>query len=250
MTQPQVTQLISRKDALAHGITHYFTGVPCVHGHLDKRYARDGQCMSCARVKLQKRYADNPEKEKARSRDQTKRLTNEGRAKRAERAREARIKNPERFKEYDRRKYCSIRANPEKLAIEQDRQREKQKRAYVANPEKFKTRRLAYHSKNREMCNEKAREWKRQNPEKVKALNDKWGSLSRALRKQRVPKWLSDQDLADIRNIYKKARAAGLHVDHIIPLQGKLVSGLHVPSNLQLLTCSENAAKRNRYEVL
>lgn len=37
-------------------------------------------------------------------------------------------------------------------------------------------------------------------------------------------------------------------VDHIIPLQGKNVSGLHVPENLQVIERSINSKKRNKYE--
>ena len=39
------------------------------------------------------------------------------------------------------------------------------------------------------------------------------------------------------------------HVDHIIPLQGAIVSGLHVEGNLRVITATENMIKRNRYEV-
>ncbi|MES2634084.1 MAG: HNH endonuclease signature motif containing protein [Pseudomonadota bacterium] len=74
----------------------------------------------------------------------------------------------------------------------------------------------------------------------------------RSKKLQRTPPW---SDLDAMRAIYAEARrlskATGTahHVDHIIPLQGKTVSGLHVHTNLQILTGSENSKKRNRYEA-
>lgn len=71
----------------------------------------------------------------------------------------------------------------------------------------------------------------------------------------RTPKWLTAQDKKAIKAIYDEAvaktTATGTlyHVDHIIPLQGKLVSGLHVPSNLQIITAEENLKKLASYEV-
>lgn len=69
----------------------------------------------------------------------------------------------------------------------------------------------------------------------------------RAAKLNATPKWA---DLEAIKYIYTVAHKAGLEVDHIVPLQGKLVCGLHVENNLQLLTRNENTRKGNRYEVV
>lgn len=71
-------------------------------------------------------------------------------------------------------------------------------------------------------------------------------SKRRTVKMKRTPAWA---DLEAIKDVYKKAAVAGMVVDHIIPLQGKLVSGLHVPSNLQLLSSTENSRKKNRFAV-
>ena len=63
----------------------------------------------------------------------------------------------------------------------------------------------------------------------------------RAAKLQSTPKWAN---LDKIKNIYDNC-PIGYHVDHIIPLQGKYICGLHVENNLQYLTASENASKKN-----
>lgn len=63
--------------------------------------------------------------------------------------------------------------------------------------------------------------------------------------KERTPPWA---DLVAIRKFYNDC-PKGFHVDHIIPLKGKLVSGLHVVSNLQYLPAAENLAKSNKYTI-
>lgn len=73
----------------------------------------------------------------------------------------------------------------------------------------------------------------------------------RALKLARIPKWAS---LDAIQAIYDEAarltKQTGIshHVDHIIPLQGRLVSGLHVETNLQILPASENLRKYNKHQ--
>lgn len=66
----------------------------------------------------------------------------------------------------------------------------------------------------------------------------------RLLKERRIPPWVKFEEVLPI----YEAAALAKHfvVDHIVPLNGKLVSGLHVPWNLQLLTPHENSIKGNR----
>jgi hypothetical protein len=47
---------------------------------------------------------------------------------------------------------------------------------------------------------------------------------------------------------FYKDRPEGYHVDHMIPLQGEIVCGLNVRSNLQYLTVSDNCSKGNSFD--
>ena len=67
--------------------------------------------------------------------------------------------------------------------------------------------------------------------------------------KQATPLWLTTDHLAQIAAFYEEAakRYGAWHVDHIVPLRGRLICGLHVPWNLQLLPGAENSRKGNQF---
>ena len=99
---------------------------------------------------------------------------------------------------------------------------------------------------------EKKREYKTRykisHPENSKAFtNDR-----RRRHKNATPVWLTAEQRKQIRNIYKEAQLLAKEtgqkyaVDHIVPLMGKEVCGLHVPWNLQILTFEENLRKSNK----
>lgn len=74
----------------------------------------------------------------------------------------------------------------------------------------------------------------------------------RALKLSATPPWLTAIHKAQIQDFYDVALACTTQtgifheVDHVVPLQGEKVRGLHVPWNLQILTRTENRSKHNR----
>lgn len=68
----------------------------------------------------------------------------------------------------------------------------------------------------------------------------------RAAKLQRSPRWVSLEELEEIQLFYSNC-PDGFQVDHILPLQGEYVSGLHVLSNLQYLSIRDNTSKGNRF---
>ena len=93
--------------------------------------------------------------------------------------------------------------------------------------------------------------WKLKNIGKVKA---EWAKRRKLLRLQ-TPLWLTPDDLWMIEQAYELAALRtklfgfAWHVDHVIPLRGKLASGLHTPYNLQVIPAVENLRKSNQMEV-
>jgi len=145
---------------------------------------------------------------------------------------------------------------------------------YHNNIDKIKVSRKIYRESNVEKLREvgriyslenkhKIKEYRRANATQIKETTriyhknniDLINSITakrRAAKLQATPKWLTMEQLTQIRLFYREAKELekldGIkrHVDHIIPLQGEKVRGLHVPWNLQILTAAENISKKNK----
>jgi hypothetical protein len=167
----------TRKEALLNKETKYFTGAPCVKGHLSARRAKTGECLECRSLALIK----------------------------------WRKKNPQKVKQHNDIQYLK----------------------YETEKHKWKAR---------------AQKYLKNNKDKVNARTVAY-QLAKA---NRVPLWA---DKEKIKELYKKAVLKSIetgiqwHVDHIVPLRGKLVSGLHVPENLRVIPGIENVKKANRYII-
>jgi hypothetical protein len=119
------------------------------------------------------------------------------------------------------------------------------------NPHKVQENRKKYKDKNREILRAKGRQYIKENPHIVNANTAK----RRALKRNATPTWLTKRHFMDFKLIYKLAKltekATGIkyEVDHIVPLAGKDVCGLHVPWNLQHLPAKENIIKGNKVTI-
>lgn len=102
--------------------------------------------------------------------------------------------------------------------------------------------------KNRLRVNKHSKQYRKNNADKKNALTAK----RRSSKLNRTPKWLTKAHFESIKEFYIIAKMFQLytgelyHVDHIVPLQGETVSGLHVPWNLQVLPWKENIKKSNQ----
>jgi len=160
-----------RAKAKELGERFYFTGKPCMHGHISKRYTGKGTCCECMAVDF---------------------------------------------------------------ALKKDSRLDQMRSNYAAKKTIYSDRMVA---------------WRLGNKHKQAVYSAK----KRSEMLLRTPKWLDAQAFEQIEEYYFTAHMLGMHtgshyhVDHIVPLRGKLVSGLHVPWNLQVLTQLENQRKKNKF---
>lgn len=135
-----------------------------------------------------------------------------------------------------------------------------------ANPERSKEIIDTWNANNREREAVRAKVWRKNNPDTYKRMVKEWREKNAVTYKaymnlqavkrhtaelKRTPSWLNNGHFLEIESVYNYCsalRRTGLnyHVDHIVPLQGKTVSGLHVPWNLQVIPGAENMSKSNK----
>ena len=103
-----------------------------------------------------------------------------------------------------------------------------------------------WHKNHPAYSREASLRWHKRNKAKRRMID----ATRRAAESNATVSW-SNKD--KIRKIYENARQLELqdgiprHVDHIIPIRGKLISGLHVHNNLQILPASDNLKKSNSF---
>jgi len=122
------------------------------------------------------------------------------------------------------------------------------KEKYALNPEKYRLQAEKYRSKFPERVKESNQKMNgKRKPQKAAAEMKRIATKLNA-----TPKWLSKDDFDWIDAYYIEAQkhkemfGMVLAVDHIVPLKGKQVCGLHVPWNMCLRTKSDNSKKHNK----
>jgi hypothetical protein len=120
------------------------------------------------------------------------------------------------------------------------------------------------HSYCKDCCKLTNKSWRDQNKDHLGQYKKDWYASNKSaqlarvkLRKNslvhRTPSWLTQEQKEEIAYKYWLARdlkaisGEDYHVDHIIPLNGKIVSGFHTPDNLQILPAKLNLSKGNSY---
>lgn len=106
------------------------------------------------------------------------------------------------------------------------------------NPQYFAQKFKEYYENNKEYLSKASARWAKKNP----GANAFLSSKRKKAVKRATPAWA---DLTAIRFFYENT-PEGMEVDHEVPIQGKTVCGLHILSNLQYLTRSQNASKSNK----
>ena len=142
--------------------------------------------------------------------------------------------------------------------------RSRKKTRYAKNPQKF--RNLARRERAQPGAKERqarvSKLWAERNRDRVKAAHRQWYqrnleharlqlAIAQGKRRRRYVSWANLDAIAALyaeAAVLRRATGCSYVVDHVVPLKGKVVSGLHVENNLRIIERSENARKSNKWE--
>jgi hypothetical protein len=163
------------------------------------------------------------------------------------------LKDPEARKAYQkayaqRNKERAYQRIKEWRAENPDKWAEQSKRYAARYPEKSVAKTLAWKARNPELAKVVSKRSRQKHAARVLANKAKY----RAAKLRATPGWMNQGHWFEIGCVYlyrDALKRIGLdyHVDHIVPLQGSKVSGLHVPENLQVLPAEKNRLKNNHH---
>lgn len=217
--------LISRQAAIEKGLPRYFTGIPCKNNHVIERYSSNTMCVVCHNQRSKKRSSTEEAKQKKREYDKL--YTKKPEVVKRRQERWANIKNDIHYIEERKAKSKEYRKKNKDVLLEKQRNRSK--------TEKY-----------RELNKKASKKYSR--TEKGRTKKVARTAQYRADKAQRTPKWVDAAHKNAIKKFYADCHR-GYDVDHIIPLRGTDVSGLHVINNLQYLPSIENRSiKKNKFE--
>ena len=240
-------KIITRKEAIAHGLKRYFTGKPCKHGHVADRYSSTGHCECCAKDGASSRYQSNM-------------------ASLREASRVYRKENKDKLSNYHKRYY---EENKEKIAVDRSNYQQE-------NKEKISTRKREYHKENKEKISTRLRDYYKENkclwvdyyknnPLQV-FTRCSMQRIEKAIGKDRINKaelelgYTQKEFIQHIESQFADGMSwddrAAFHIDHIKPLSLFLKEGITDPaiinalSNLQPLWAVDNLSKGAKYKEI
>ena len=238
--------IISKEEAKAQGKKFFFTGKDCKRGHKDYRYVSTSQCAACQKLHKQgytaqgkgkKYYANHKEMFRVKGkayREKNKEVI-------AERVKLYAQANRDRIKAY-KKQYHEL--NREHIC-------EKSRKYYEENKDEVTRKSILYRQRTKDRKAAYDRMFSQQNRHYRNMLK----GANRAKRIQRFVEWdkelteLVVQEAYDLCERREQLIGQKWYVDHVIPLCGKNVSGLHVWNNLAVIPASVNLSKNNKYII-
>jgi hypothetical protein len=232
----------SKKEARLFGSKHYADSKPCRNGHANPvRITNSGLCQVCLR---DRNRAKDPEMLKEHRKAALERHAH-------------RMKNDPEYAEHVRERNRKAYAANESLRKSKAERLSKLRKSEDYKAKRRENDKAKYHSKLKNdpsylaAARKRGSVWAANNKEKC---NEKT-NLRRAAKYRAAPHWLTRGDRKEMRDVYSHAQVVSAttgvphEVDHIVPLRGATVSGLHVPWNLQVIPRSTNRRKHNQIEM-